>query len=261
MGPQLPLASGARALDASGDPKEASTDMPALSRRVLSDAVYTEIKDRIIRLQLAPGESLSIDGLREELGVSSTPIREALNRLSAANLVRFEPFKGFTVEPLLSYTELRQLHEVRALIEIHAIRTGGERLRDEQADVLDREIDAMERLLESGPFDVAAFNMADEEFHIQIVTVAGNPVLERAYRSLNVHVQIARLFNRRGKDLGRAANAEHKEIAAALRAGAIERAATHAARHIDAVADRLRSISGAAFNEDAAWSGERRGGS
>jgi DNA-binding GntR family transcriptional regulator len=234
--------------------------MPALSRRVLSDVVYTEIKDRIIGLQLAPGESLSIDSLREELGVSSTPIREALNRLSAAHLVHFEPFKGFTVEPLLTYTQLTQLHEVRALIEIHAIRVGGERLRDEQADALDREIDAMELLVDSEPFDVAAFNMADEEFHIRLVTAAENPVLERAYRSLNVHVQIARLFNRRGKDLGRAANAEHKEIAAALREGAIEQAATHAARHIDAVADRLRSISGAAFNEVTARSGERSGG-
>jgi DNA-binding GntR family transcriptional regulator len=231
--------------------------MPALSRTVLSDTVYSEIKDRIIKLQLAPGENLSIDGLREELGVSSTPIREALNRLRAANLVRFEPFKGFTVEPLLSYAQLTQLHEVRALIEIHAIRAGGERLRDKQADALDREIDAMERLVESETFDVAAFNMADEEFHIQLITAAENPVLERAYRSLNTHVQIARLFSRRGKDLGRAANAEHKEIVAALRAGAIEQAATHAAHHIDAVADRLRSISGAAFSEDAARSGER----
>jgi DNA-binding GntR family transcriptional regulator len=234
--------------------------MPALSRTVLSDAVYSEIKDRIIKLQLGPGESLSIDALREELGVSSTPIREALNRLSAANLVRFEPFKGFTVEPLLSYMQLIQLNEVRALIEIHAIRTGGDRLRDEHADALDREIDVMQRLLEGEPFDVAAFNIADEEFHIQLVTAAGNPVLERAYRSLNVHVQIARLFNRRGKDLGLAANAEHREIVAALRAGAIEQAATRAARHIDAVVDRLRSISGAAFSEEAARSEERSDG-
>jgi DNA-binding GntR family transcriptional regulator len=234
--------------------------MPALSRTVLSDAVYSEIKDRIIKLQLAPAESLSIDGLQEELGVSSTPIREALNRLSAENLVRFEPFKGFTVEPLLSYVQLTQLHEVRALLEIHAIRAGGDRLRDEQADALDREIDVMERLLEREPFDVAAFNIADEEFHIRLVTAAENLVLERAYRALNVHVQIARLFNRRGKDLGLAANAEHREIAAALRAGAIEQAATHAAHHIDAAADRLRSISGAAFSEEAAWSGERSDG-
>jgi DNA-binding GntR family transcriptional regulator len=234
--------------------------MPALSRTVLSDAVYAEIKDRIIKLHLAPGESLSIDGLREELSVSSTPIREALNRLSAENLVRFEPFKGFTVEPLLSYAQLTQLHEVRALIEIHAIRAGGDRLRDEQADALDREIDVMERLLEGEPFDVAAFNIADEEFHIQLVTAAENPVLERAYRSLNVHVQIARLFNRRGKDLGLAANAEHREIAAALRAGAIEQAATRAAHHIDAVMDRLRCISGAAYSEEAARSGEKSDG-
>jgi DNA-binding GntR family transcriptional regulator len=234
--------------------------MPALSRTVLSDAVYSEIRDRIINLQLAPGESLSIDGLREELGVSSTPIREALNRLSAENLVRFEPFKGFTVEPLLSYAQLTQLHEVRALIEIHAIRASGDRLRDQRADALDQKIDAMERLLESEPFDVAAFNIADEEFHLQLVTAAENPVLERAYCNLNVHVQIARLFNRRGKDMGLTANAEHRKIVAALRAGAIEQAATHAARHIDAVADRLRSISGAAFNEESARSGERSDG-
>ncbi len=234
--------------------------MPALSRTVLSDAVYSEIKDRIIRLQLAPGKSVSIDSLRKELNVSSTPIREALNRLSAENLVHFEPFKGFTVEPLLNYAQLSQLHEVRALIEIHAIKAGGERLRDERADALDREIDAMERLVESETFDVAAFNVADEEFHIQLITAAENPVLERTYRSLNAHVQIARLFNRLGKDLGRAANAEHKEIAAALRAGAIEQAATHAARHIGAVTDRLRSISGAIFNEGDARSGERSDG-
>ncbi len=118
----------------------------------------------------------------------------------------------------------------------------------------------MERLLVREPFDVEAFNIADEEFRIQLVTAAENPELERAYRSLNVHVQIARLFNRRGKDLGLAANAEHREIAAALRAGAIEQAATNAARHIGAVVDRQRSISGAAFSEEAAQSGERSDG-
>ncbi len=103
--------------------EEASVGMDSVNHQVLSGAVYDAVKDRIIRLELVPGKHVSIDVLAVELGVSSTPLREALNRLVAQQLVRFEPYKGFSVAPLLTYEELAQLQEVRALLERHAVQT------------------------------------------------------------------------------------------------------------------------------------------
>ena len=81
---------------------------PALDGRLqhasLSDAAFNEIRRRIISLEIEPGARLNIDRLAKELGVSPTPLREALNRLAAQKLIRVETYKGFSVEPLLDLT-------------------------------------------------------------------------------------------------------------------------------------------------------------
>lgn len=209
-----------------------------LRRSILSESAYSALHARIIDLRLEPGRRLNIDRLASELGVSATPLREALGRLAAEDLVRIEPLRGFFVAPLLDHEELEQLAEVRALLESHAVLRGAQRVAGVLED-LRGEIELMSRLIEADRLDIRAFNGADARFHTTIVSTAGNPTLERTYRKLNAHAQIARLFIGRGRVDAHQANEEHKRIYAALAEGDIDKARTEVVNHIDGVCERL----------------------
>lgn len=71
-------------------------------KTVLADTVYESLKARIMEQVYAPCERLNIDALALKLGVSPTPVREALARLAAERLVTFEAFKGYRVSALLT---------------------------------------------------------------------------------------------------------------------------------------------------------------
>lgn len=216
-----------------------------LSHSMLSDRAYEALQERIINLHLQPGHRLNIDRLARELGVSPTPLRDALRRLAEEDLVTVEPFKGFQVAPLLDADELRQLAEVRSLLEQHAVQRPG---ADPTAflDDLRREVALMDELVDDDTLDIRGFNGADARFHTTLVHAGGNPTLERNYRKLNAHVQIARLFIGRGQLDARTANAEHHRILTALTEGDIDKVRIEIDRHIKGACDRVLGEDGEA---------------
>ncbi|MDQ3938166.1 MAG: GntR family transcriptional regulator, partial [Chloroflexota bacterium] len=143
--------------------------------------------------------------------------------------MRFEPFKGFSVQPLLTFEGLRHLHEVRLLLERHAVENSAGRVSQRDLLSLDADVDAMAEVLDVVPLDVERFNSGDARFHDRLISLAGNPMLTQTYLSLNVHVQIARLFHRRGAEQSKAANSEHRQIVEALRRDDGQAAAEHVA--------------------------------
>src|SRR5262249_40122713 len=143
---------------------------------------------------LAPGARLNIDGLAAELGVSATPLREALARLAAERLVSFVPFKGYTVLPLLTLRRLGELMHVRRLLEIDAARQAAERVVVPQLRRMERELDTIAALRPEPRFkDFRRYNEHDQVFHELLVGAADNAVLLETYQSLSAHVQLARL--------------------------------------------------------------------
>src|SRR5690606_18753046 len=88
-----------------------------LTRRALADQVYDRLIADLVDGRIEPDSAISIDGLARSLGVSQTPIREALGRLEATGLVTRLPFKGYRAAPPLSLEDLRQLSEARRVIE------------------------------------------------------------------------------------------------------------------------------------------------
>lgn len=214
----------------------------SLARNMLSDLAYDALKDRIINLELAPGAKLNLDRLAAEFRISQTPIREALTRLVAEGLVCLEPFKGFSVEPLLGFDELSHLLEVRTVLETHAAVRAVERLSEEDFAIMRHQVQIMEDLIKANQVDVRAFNTADAAFHLQFVLGAGNPTLTQTYASLNVHIRIARLFQGRTLDLAQQANREHDQILMAFKDKDVQAVTERVADHIRSVQNRLRTI-------------------
>jgi DNA-binding GntR family transcriptional regulator len=142
--------------------------------------VYDHVKTGILEATYSAGELLTEGSVSERLGVSRTPVREALLRLEAESLVRLYPKKGALVVPVTA-KEADDVLEARVLVERYAAPRAFAQGTD-LADRLEPVVAAMREHRDDK--DVVAFSRADRTFHETIVAAAGNEVLARLYRSL-----------------------------------------------------------------------------
>lgn len=207
----------------------------------LPDLAHQAVVEAIVDRHFAPGRRLNIDRLAEQLGMSTTPVREALARAAAQRLVIQDNNRGFTVAPLLGEHEYHQLFEVRYLLETHALGNA----RPQQADV-ERLTDIVDRMssMGHGPEyrDFGDFNRADREFHHTLISTAGNAFLRKAWADLHFHLHIGRLYAGEGViDFGYALR-EHAAIVDALQRGDRDGATSAASFHIEQAEERLKKL-------------------
>jgi DNA-binding GntR family transcriptional regulator len=187
--------------------------------------------------------------LAEQLGMSNTPVREALTRAVAQRLVIQDTNRGFTVAPLLKEQEYHQLFDMRHLLEMHAFATmqsGG----TEVARL--SELVTLMPSMEHGTAysDFRDFNQADREFHHTLISMSQNPFLIRAWEGLYFHLHMGRLYAGAGViDFGYALR-EHAAIVQALQAEDRETAARTASHHIQQAEQRLRRLLPMSTNEE-----------
>ena len=208
-----------------------AADGPILRPSGLAEEVYRRIRADIMSLKIPPDSRVSVDNLARELGVSQTPIREALSMLEANGLVSKRHFAGYATSPRMDRAQLDELFEFRLLIEPHAARkAAGAMVEDDM------------RRLASG--DTApshdAFADMDTEFHRLIARGAGNHLIADSLARLHIHVHIFRSCFR--SEITEEAVHEHDTIIAAIRArdGAAAEAAMR--RHIERSYGRLRDF-------------------
>jgi DNA-binding GntR family transcriptional regulator len=135
-----------------------------------SSAVYAELRGRILDGSLPPSMALNQEQLAAELGVSTTPLREALRRLESEGLVTSLPHREAVVAAL-DFDDLLAVYEVRENLDALAVSLAAERHSEEDAKEIRR---AMQRLLDSAGDDQLAVNRA---FHAAIYRASHNPVL------------------------------------------------------------------------------------
>jgi DNA-binding GntR family transcriptional regulator len=211
-----------------------------LRRNVLTDQIYDVLRERIVDGDLAPGQRLNIDALAAELGASNIPIREALARLASEKLAVQEPYKGYTVMPLLTPERLHNLIDARLLIEPHAGRQATMLLEETKLRTLHDLVVRMETLRVGPTYqEFKAFTVCDHDFHSLIVAGAGNVVISELYESLSPHIQLSRLYSIRGGVDSAEAVREHQPILAALEARDPEAVATALIAHIEGARRRL----------------------
>lgn len=217
---------------------------PILGRRrapSLPELAHQAVVEAIVDRHFAPGTRLNIDRLAEQLGMSTTPVREALARAAAQRLVIQDNNRGFTVAPLLEENEYHQLFAVRYLLETHALANATPR----QADVA-RLTDIVDRMssMGHGPEyrDFGDFNQADREFHHRLIATARNAFLEKAWSDLHFHLHVGRLYAGQGViDFGYALR-EHAAIVDALHRGDRDGAIRAASLHIGEAEKRLKKL-------------------
>ncbi|ACM06915.1 GntR family transcriptional regulator [Thermomicrobium roseum] len=198
-------------------------------RRVLREEIKEYLIDAILRGQLRPGDRIIETRIAQDLGVSQTPVREALRDLELLGFVTSEPFRGTRVRAF-THEELVQIYPIRAAIEGVAARAAATRITTEQLLALEEQIDRMREASELG--DEGTAIEADIAFHRIIVEASGNRLLEQFWTSLSLATTTFLTFSIHRRAIEGLA-ARHEPILEALRARDPDRAEAAMRRHIE----------------------------
>lgn len=197
----------------------------------LGDEVYNAIYAQLMSHKIPPGGRLSVDQLARELGVSQTPVREALSRLEAQGLVVRTHLIGYSAAGQLDSESLKQLYELRLLLEPYAASRAAANMSDEQIGVLEK-IDAELTQISQGDqrAGYGTYAQYDSALHDQIASASGNALIQQTLSRLHIHVHLFRLhFHSRATE---DANIEHHKIIASIKAHNPEAAESAMREHI-----------------------------
>lgn len=211
-------------------------------RSTLVDQVYERLMELLLDGTLKSGDPVSIDGTARYLGVSPTPVREALARLeSTGNVVRVA-MRGYRVPEMPDAKEIADIMDARLLIEPQLAEMACVHADAEWFDALEHAIDEQQRAPHTSDASaIRKYHRADEQFHRLIAERAGNAALLRAYHALGGHGQRFRLFIGVGVQDSDFAISEHRELLAAFRRGYGPEAYRIMYSHISGVKERALS--------------------
>ncbi|MCZ4291304.1 GntR family transcriptional regulator [Hoeflea alexandrii] len=193
----------------------------------LSQKVYMSLKQAILSLAFRPGELMQKSEICKQLGVSRSPVTEAMARLASEGLADIVPQAG-TYVTRFSMAEIREGAFLREALELAAVEAVAATITEEQLVSLKRNLRIQEALMEDG--DTAGFHQMDAELHEMILSFTGYRRLASLAETAWIHVNRARQLNLPMPGRMQATLEEHKAIVAALEARDPE-AARKATRH------------------------------
>lgn len=202
---------------------------PPFRRQTVVTLTLEALRERILRGDYPEGAPLRQDAIAVEFGVSRIPVREALRQLEAEGLVTISPHQGATVSTL-SIDEVRELFELRALIESDLLRRAIPQLTESDLKRAAEILTKYEEAFRSG--DVSAWGELNWEFHSTLLTPAERPLTMGVVESLqNQSDRYIRLQLSLTGGQSRA-NDEHHAILDAVRHEEVDRACALLAAHI-----------------------------
>ncbi|MFI6277480.1 GntR family transcriptional regulator [Streptomyces sp. NPDC050988] len=201
----------------------------AVKQPPAAERVYAHVKQAVLERRYEGGTLLTEGELADAVGVSRTPVREALLKLEVEGLIRLYPKKGALVLPV-SAQEIADVVETRQLVEEHAIR----KAVPASPALIERLTELLAKQKEQAAAgDLSGAAVTDRCFHAEIVRSGGNQILSRLYdqlrdRQLRMGVAVMHAHpDRITKTL-----VEHQEILDALRSGDAEAAVALVHRHV-----------------------------
>jgi len=204
---------------------------------------YAQILDMVLSFRLKPGERVNESELSRHLGVSRTPLREALNRLVTEGILISRPSKGFFCRQI-SADEIFQLYQLRTAIEIGGIKLAVARVTDAEIDAFEAFMDESRKAQEATPRTQLSL---DEIFHERLLGLSGNQEMVSVLRSVNRKIRSVRLIDL--TRMGRTeTQREHSEILSLLRQRDAERCAQvleeHIVQRLDQIDSAIREVYG-----------------
>jgi DNA-binding GntR family transcriptional regulator len=196
--------------------------------------VYELVKRRAMTFEFRPGDRLNEVAIARQFGVSRTPLREALNRLTADGFLTFSPKQGFFRRPI-EVNEIFDLCELRLQIETGAARLAVERGSDEAFAEFEEFLNRATENLETKTVEELVQN--DEAFHERIIALTGNAEMMRTLRNINSRIHYVRIDLK--APLRELKYAEHRAIVEALKERHAEKCVKLLYQHIEPRRDQI----------------------
>jgi DNA-binding GntR family transcriptional regulator len=199
------------------------------SYQPLREVVFETLRDAIIQGRLKPGERMMEIQLAEEMGVSRTPVREAIRKLELEGFIVTVPRKGAYVAGI-SVKDIVDVFEVRAALESLAAGLAAERIADQELEELER---ALVQIAEARGGDLNAVVQTDTNFHEIIYRASRNQRLIQIITHLREQIQRFRTTSLSQPGRMKIALEEHRKIVEAISERNIELARALAREHIE----------------------------
>jgi len=205
-----------------------------------SALAYQRLKQRILDNEYEPGTKVLEQTLADDLGLSRTPVREALVRLEQEGLVEVVPRHGMLVLPIRP-SDMREIYEILTNLEPAATeRLAAQRPSAERIAPLIEACDAMETALAAD--DLTAWAKADEKFHFALVNLCGNRRLAAMVMTVWDQAHRARIFTLKLRPKPVESTREHRAVVEAILAGDAARARELYRLHRERAAHSLLEI-------------------
>ncbi|HER24593.1 MAG TPA: GntR family transcriptional regulator [Candidatus Atribacteria bacterium] len=203
---------------------------------LLSQKVYQVLKTEIIKGSLKPGTKLLENKMAEQLGVSRTPLREALKELAAEGFVKMTPNQGMMVSRF-SIKDIQEVLQIRSILEGLAARLAAELIKKEEIKELEKYLKKME--FYTNKDDVLSFSEMDAEFHELILDICRNNRLIRLRKNISDHTHRYRIRSLGIPERLKYSLKEHQEIIEALKRKNPKQADRLSQKHIKNVLENL----------------------
>jgi DNA-binding GntR family transcriptional regulator len=224
---------------------------PAEDRRLTREGTFSKRTESVLREMIldgtiAPGERLNEVALAASLGISRGPLREAVQRLASEGLLTVISHRGSFVRTF-QHGEIVELYELRAAIELHAVRLVCQRASDADLSDLDALLTETESLIKQSSGHAYPQEL---DFHLRLVMLAGNQALMRSALETHRQISLARSISAQQPMRARAAVVEHVDLLRAMQTRDLHTATDLMERHIRHSMDSALSALGLPSTDD-----------
>lgn len=184
-----------------------------IKNKNISEQAYLHIRETLLNSDVYVGQKILHNELGQKLGISHTPLREAMFRLAAEGLLEHENYKGFSISAV-TLDEAREIYETREVIEPPMAQKAAAAMTPEKSAAFTKILDEYQRLL-SEPYSRRRL-LIDKKLHMEIAKLSGNNILAQTLNLICDKLIFKSLFEKISPERGRQIVAEHSEILAAL---------------------------------------------
>jgi len=203
---------------------------------LLSQKVYHVLKNAIVRGDLKPNSKLMLSEISESLGVSNTPIREALNKLASESFVKIIPNKGIIVKEV-NIDDLQEILQVRAFLDGLIGKLASKKITDKEIRDMMEIINKMEYAVKRD--DRLTYNDLDIQFHDFLLNITENNKLREIYNNLIIHLYKIRIRTLSIPNRMNLSFKEHRDVALAIKERNLNKADKLSQIHVENI---LKSI-------------------
>ena len=203
---------------------------------LLNQKVYHALKKAIIRGDIKQNSKLILTEIAKSLGVSNTPIREAVNKLASEGLVKIIPNKGIIVKEI-NIDDFREILQIRAFLDGLIVKIALQKIADKEIDETMEIIHEMEQCVKED--NRITYNDLDIKFHDIFLNIAGNNTLKEIYNKLTEQGYRFRLRTLKITDRMNKSLEEHKEIAFNVKERNLDEAVRVSQKHIENISKSI----------------------